>query len=141
MDELVGNFLFYERKNPNFYYTPERRWASYTSEPGGESWDPVLNTRRSFQETGIARKCTFPIISSFIVRLSNIKKYAVSLSQSNIVFLSIGSQPWLCNHFFLIRYQMKTSKIKFNSPLFLKLNYSLDEIQANLKMIWIFGEF
>jgi hypothetical protein len=35
-------------KNPNFYYTSERQWASYTSEPGGESWDPLLNTRRSW---------------------------------------------------------------------------------------------
>ena len=35
-------------KNPNFCYTPERRWASYTSEPCGESWDPLLNIRRSW---------------------------------------------------------------------------------------------
>ncbi|KZR99503.1 putative Mucolipin-3, partial [Daphnia magna] len=32
----------------------------------GESWDPLLNTRRFFQETGIARECTFPIISWLI---------------------------------------------------------------------------
>jgi hypothetical protein len=50
-------------KNPFFYYTPERRWASDTSETGGESWDPVLKTCRFFQDTGIARECTFPIIS------------------------------------------------------------------------------
>ncbi len=51
------------KKKPNFYYTPERRSASDTSEPGGESWDPLLNTCRFFQETGIARECTFLVIS------------------------------------------------------------------------------
>jgi len=44
------------------------------------------------------------------------------------------------NYFFLKRYQMKTSFMNFNSP-FLKLHYSLDEINTNIKMIWKFFEF
>jgi hypothetical protein len=44
------------------------------------------------------------------------------------------------NYFFLKRYQMKTSFVKFNSP-FLKLDYSLGEIDTNIKMIWELFEF
>jgi hypothetical protein len=42
--------------------------------------------------------------------------------------------------FFFIRNQMKASFMKSNSP-FLKLHYSLGEIDTNIKMIWEFFQF
>jgi hypothetical protein len=50
-------------QKPIFLLYPREAISPNTSEPGGESWDPLLNTRRFFQENGIARECTFPIIS------------------------------------------------------------------------------
>jgi hypothetical protein len=50
-------------QKPLFLLYPREAISPNTSEPGGESWDPLLNTRRFFQENGIARECTFPIIS------------------------------------------------------------------------------
>ncbi len=44
-----GELLLYiTNENPHFYYTPETQGAHLPSEPGGESWDPLLNTRRSW---------------------------------------------------------------------------------------------
>ncbi len=59
---INSNFLNYERKTPIFTIPPRGDGPPTTSETGGESWDPVLKTRRSFQETGIARECTVYII-------------------------------------------------------------------------------
>jgi hypothetical protein len=50
-------------EKPQFLLYPREAIGLDTSEPGGESWDPLMYTRRSFQETWIARECTFPIIS------------------------------------------------------------------------------
>ena len=44
------------------------------------------------------------------------------------------------NNFFLKRCKMKTSLMKFNRS-FLKLNYSLGEIDTKLKIIWEYFEF
>jgi hypothetical protein len=47
----------------DFSFVFIRRTGKYFLRAGGESWDLLLNTRRFFQENGIARECTFPIIS------------------------------------------------------------------------------
>ena len=52
-------------EKPQFLLYPREAIGLDTSEPGGELWDLLLKTRRFFQEPGIARECTFPLISCF----------------------------------------------------------------------------
>jgi hypothetical protein len=89
MNEILKDREFNkaQTKNLNFYFTPERRGASYTSETCGESLDPLLNTRRFFQQTGIARQCTFNFISWLNVEKGTFRtpKTLTNMNQHDII--------------------------------------------------------
>jgi hypothetical protein len=86
MNEILKDREFNkaQTKNLNFYFTPERREASYTSEPCG---DPLPNTRRFFQQTGIARECTFNFISWLNVEQGTFRtpKTLTNMNQHDII--------------------------------------------------------
>ena len=63
MDKFIGNILSYERKTPIFTIPPRGDRPPILANLVGENRDPLLKTRRLFQEPGIAREYTFPLIS------------------------------------------------------------------------------